>query len=76
MPIPNVCPTGVTAMETIVGAVMVNEVDCETPAKSAEILVEPAAVALTMPVALTVALPVLEELHVTSDVMSALLPSL
>ena len=65
-----------TAIETIVGAVTVNDVDCETPAKFAEIFVDPAAVAATRPVPLMVAVAVVEELQETSAVMSALLPSL
>jgi hypothetical protein len=65
----------VTAREETVGAVTVSEVDCETPAKLAPMFVEPAATALTTPPGATVAVAVLEELHVTSDVMSALLPS-
>ena len=65
-----------TAIETIVGAVTVRAVDCDTPAKPAEMLVEPAATAVTIPLALTVAVAGVEELQLTSDVKSALLPSL
>jgi hypothetical protein len=76
MPIPCVCPTGVTDIELTVGAVTVSEVDCEIPARLAEMFVEPAAIALTNPDAFTVPILVCEELQVTSAVMSALLPSL
>ena len=60
----------------MVGAVTVKDVDCETPAKFAEMFVEPAAAAVTSPVPLTVAVAVVEELQETRAVMSALLPSL
>jgi hypothetical protein len=76
MPIPCVCPTGVTDREARVGAVTVSDVDCEIPARLAEMLVEPAAIALTSPLAFTVAILVCEELQVASAVISALLPSL
>lgn len=76
MPIPSVSPSGVTAIETIVGAVTVNVVDCEMPPKLAEMLVEPAASALASPLALMVAVAVDDELQVTIVVRSALLPSL
>jgi hypothetical protein len=66
----------VTAIETIVGAVTVRVVDCDTPAKTAEILVEPAATAFTIPLTSTVAVALVDELQVTSEVKSALLPSL
>jgi hypothetical protein len=46
------------------------------PPKLAEMLVDPDAAALTIPVALTVAVAVEDELQVTSEVRSALLPSL
>src|SRR6266567_938019 len=46
---PRVNPTGVTAIETTVGAVTVSVVDCETPAKLAEMLVVPGATAATAP---------------------------
>ena len=73
---PRVNPTGVTAIDTIVGAVTVRVVDCETPAKLAEMLVEPEATALAIPAAVIVATDVEDELQVTSVVKSALLPSL
>lgn len=76
MPMPSVNPTGVTAIETIVGAVMVSEVDCDTPPNDAEMLVEPVFRALARPEASMVATPVLEDAQVTSEVKSALLPSL
>jgi hypothetical protein len=73
---PSVNPTGVTAIETIVGAFTVRVVDCEIPPKLAEMFVEPDATALASPVALTVAVAVEDELQVTIAVRSALLPSL
>jgi len=73
---PRVNPTGVTAIETIVGAVTVSVVDCETPAKLAEMLVEPEVSAPAIPAAVIVATDVEDELQVTSVVKSALLPSL
>jgi len=76
MPMPRVNPTGVTAIETIVGAVTVSVVDRETPAKLAEMLVEPEVSALAIPAAVIVATAVEDELQVTSVVKSALLPSL
>ena len=76
MPIASVKPSGVTVIETMLGAVTVSAVDCETPTKAAEMLVEPAATAETNPVALTVAAALEDELQVTSVVRSALLPSL
>lgn len=73
---PRVSPTGVTEIETMVGAVTVKVVDCEMPPKLAEMFVDPEAVAATTPVALIVAVAVEDELQVTSEVRSALLPSL
>jgi len=75
MPIPKVNPTGVTAIETMVGAVTVSKVDCATDPKVAEMLSVPAAMVLTTPFAAMVAIPVEEELHVTKLVRSAVLPS-
>jgi len=69
-------PTGVTAIEVMVGAVTVSAVDCETPAKLAEMFVVPAATALAKPPGTMVATAVAEELQVTRFVRSALLPSL
>jgi hypothetical protein len=76
MPMASVKPSGVTVMETMLGAVTVSEVDFEIPAKLAEMFVEPAAAAETSPLTLTLAVAVEDELHVTSVVRSALLPSL
>ena len=75
IPMPNVWPTGVTAIETRLGAVTVSAVDCDTAPNDAEMLVKPAATALTSPVVLMVAVAVEDEPHVTRSVMSALLPS-
>lgn len=76
MPIPRVSPTGVTAMDTMVGVVTVTVVDCEIPAKDAETLVEPAATVLNNPLASMVAVAVEELLQVTRVVRSEVLPSL
>jgi hypothetical protein len=76
MPIPNVSPTGVTAIEAMVGAATVRVVDAEIPAKLAEILVDPAATEFARPERLMVAVAVDDELQVTRAVRSALLPSL
>ena len=73
---PRVNPTGVTAIETMVGAVTVSVVDCETPAKLAEMFVVPAATAVAIPFETIVAVAVEEEAHATNVVRSALLPSL
>ena len=75
MPMPNVKPTGVTEIETIVGAETVSEVDPEIPPSDAEIFVEPAATPVTSPDALTVATVSEDEPQVTSALKSALLPS-
>ena len=73
---PRVNPTGVTAIETTVGTVTVSVVDCEMPAKLAEMLVVPAATAVAVPFETIVAVAVEEEAHATKVVRSALLPSL
>ena len=73
---PSVSPTGVTVTEAIVGAETVREVDPETPPNEAEIVVGPAATPVTSPEALTLATLIEEEFQVTSEVKSALLPSL
>jgi hypothetical protein len=75
MPIPSVNPTGVTAIDTTVGAVTVSVVDCDTPAKLAVMFVEPEATAFTSPLVI-VAVAVEDELQLTMLVKSALLPSL
>lgn len=76
MPIPSVSPTGVTAIETMLGAVTVSEVLWLTLPRRAEILVVPLVSELAKPVALIVATEVVEEVHVTRFVRSELLPSL
>lgn len=76
MPIPKVRPTGVTAIETRVGAVTVSVVLCVTPAKLAEIFVVPVACELASPFELMVAIDVVEDFHETTLVRSELLPSL
>jgi hypothetical protein len=76
MPMARVNPTGVTAIDTMLGAVTVSAVDCEMPAKLAEMLVVPGPTVLTTPFEAMVAIKVEEELHATKLVRSALLPSL
>jgi hypothetical protein len=76
IPIGNVGPSGPTEIEVIVGATTVTIVDCDTPPSVAEIVVEPAATAVTSPVALTEAATGEDEAQVTRVVISALLPSL
>lgn len=76
MPIPRVRPSGLTAIETIVGALTVSEVDPLTVPKVAETVVVPAATPLASPFASIVATLVADELQVTSAVRSRLLPSL
>ena len=75
-PMPWVKPSGVTVMDTMLGAVTVTLVDCDTPANVAETLVDPAATAVSNPLASIVAVAVDEELHVTRAVRSEVLPSL
>lgn len=76
MPIPKVRPTGVTAIDTRVGAVTVSVVVWVTPAKLAEILVVPVAWEVASPFEVMVAIEVVEEFHETTLVRSELLPSL
>lgn len=73
---PSVSPTGVTAIDTTLGAVTVKVVDWDTPARLAEIVVEPVANALTMPAELIVAVLVDDELQVTIEDRSAVVPLL
>ena len=75
MPMPRVNPTGVTAIEAMVGAVTVTVVDWLTDPRVAEMLDEPAFTAVSKPFASTVATAVEDELQVTSAVRSRLLPS-
>lgn len=63
-------------MDTMLGAVTVTLVDWETPAKEAEMLVDPAATAVNIPLASIVAVGVEEELQATRVVRSEVLPSL
>lgn len=76
MPIPKVSPSGVTAIETMLGAVTVRIVVWVKPPNAAEIVVVPAARELTTPLALIVAVAFKDELHETRLVRSELLPSL
>ena len=73
---PNVRPSGVTAMDAILGAATVRLVDCDTAPRLAEIFVVPATSELTRPVELMVAIAVAEELQETKFVRSEMLPSL
>jgi hypothetical protein len=76
MPIASVRPTGVTAMEAIVGVVTLRLVDCVTPEKVAEIFVIPDATEVTNPLEAIVAICGTEDCQDTEVVKSALLPSL
>lgn len=76
MPIPSVNPSGVTVIETMVGAVTVSATELVNPAKLAVILAVPAATPVARPEASIVATDDAEELHETRLVISALLPSL
>lgn len=76
MPIPKVRPTGVTAIDTRVGAVTVSVVVWVTPARLAEILVVPVACEVASPFEVMVAIEDVEDFHETTLVRSELLPSL
>jgi hypothetical protein len=76
MPMPSVKPTGVTAIETTVGALTVTWVVADRVPRVAEIPVVPAALPVSKPEALTTAIEFEFEPQVTSAVISALLPSL
>lgn len=73
---PRVKSSGVTVMDTMLGAVTVTLVDCETPANVAETFVDPAATAASNPLVLIVAVEVEEEFQMTRAVRSEELPSL
>ena len=67
---------GVTEMETSVGGACTVSVVCPvTPASPAEIVVAPPEIAAARPLALIVATPVLDDVHVTWLVMFCVLPS-
>jgi hypothetical protein len=72
---PNVRPSGVTAIDAILGAATVRLVDCDTVPRLAEIFVVPAASELARPVELIVAIAVDEEPQETKFVRSEVLPS-
>ena len=76
MPIAKVSPTGVTEIELIVGVVTVMSKDCVTPLSAAEIVVEPAATAVSSPLTSRVAIALEDDAQVTRLVISRLLPSL
>jgi hypothetical protein len=67
--------TGVTAIDTSVGAVTVSVVLPETVPEAAWMLVDPAPAALASPVVLIVATAAAEELHVAVLVRFCVLPS-
>ena len=71
-----VMSSGVTEIEVMVGAVTFTEVDPVTEPSVAVIVADPAAIPLTKPLALTVALAIVDEDHVTRSVMSHVLASL
>lgn len=75
-PMPCVKSSGVTVMETMLGAVTVTLVDCDTLPNAAETFVDPAATAVSNPLASIVAVAVEEEAHATRVVRSEVLPSL
>ena len=76
IPVGSVGPSGPIEIEVIVGAVTVTTVDCDTPPSEAVIVVDPAATAVTSPVVVTEAVAGEDEIQVTREVISALLPSL
>lgn len=67
-PLPTPEFAGVTAMETSVAAVTVNEVEPDTPLKVAVMVLVPAATALANPAVLMVATLVVPEVQVTFEV--------
>lgn len=76
MPRGSVKSSGETEIETIEGAVTATITDAETVSKVAVIVEVPTAIPLTEPVALTVAVGREDELQVTIELRSAVLPSL
>jgi hypothetical protein len=66
--------TGVTAMDTSVGAVTVNTVDPLIEPEEAVIVEVPAATEVANPAELIVAAPVVEEVQVTEEVRFAVVP--
>ena len=69
-------PSGEIEIDVMAGAVTATVTDCETVPSVAEMDEVPTATPVTAPEASTVAMAVEEELQVTSEVRSALLPSL
>lgn len=67
--------SGVTEIEVILGAVTVTDVDPVSEPSVAVIVAEPAATPLTKPLALTVALAIVDDDQVTRSVMSQVLAS-
>lgn len=76
IPIPRVRPTGVTAIEEIVGALTARVVEPVTPPSVAEMVVVPAARPVARPLTSIVAVDAEDELQLTKAVRSRLLPSL
>ena len=70
-----VSPSGETEIAVMDGDVTVTVVEPEMPFNAAVIDAEPAATPVTAPLALTLALETADEVQVTRDVRSALLPS-
>lgn len=71
----SVSPSGETEIAVMDGAVTVTVVDPETLFSVAVIDAEPAATPVTTPEASTLALETADDVQVTRDVRSALLPS-
>ena len=76
IPIPRVRPTGVTAIEEIVGALTARVVEPVTPPSVAEMVVVPAATPVARPLTSIVTVDAEDELQLTRAVRSRLLPSL
>ena len=76
MPMGSVNPSGLTKMSLIVGVVTVMVNVCVTLPSVAVMVVVPAATDVTKPLTSTVAAAVEEELQVTSNERSRVLPSL
>jgi len=75
-PIGSVKSSGETEIAVIVGAFTVTVVVPITDPKVAVIVEDPPATPVTMPAVLTVAFAIVEELQLTTAVISLLLPSL
>jgi hypothetical protein len=67
--------TGVTTIDTRVGAVTVSVVEAVTDPEAAPIIVLPCPSVVARPEVLIVAIPVFDEVHVTELVISCVVPS-